>query len=331
MAIFLFISSLLFLLFCVGHSHEHDSEQNNLDSHSHQHIHSHKCGYTGPSHDQTKQIQNDLQEYRQMMGGKEGLSASKRETITVQTYFHVLSTENGTGELNDTVIEKQMEVLNDAFRGVTSSYGECGGLFEYKDMPSSPFVFNLTEVIRTADDEAFDGMSDESFVRRADLRRGTCSDLNIFSGNADLLGFAYFPANCQFDIGIDMVFINYRTVPDGSFDFFNEGDTLVHEVGHWLGLEHTFYKGCNLFNMELSFGFRCRNGENAGDFISDTPAQSSASFGCQIGRDSCPRQAGDDPIHNFMDYSDDCCMYTFTDEQIERMVLQAGLYRDLFA
>merc|ERR1712232_1450048 len=65
-----------------------------------------------------------------------------------------------------------------------------------------------------------------------------------------------------------------------------------------------------------------------GDFVADTPAEGSGTSGCPVGRNTCS-DPGDDPIHNFMEYTDDCCMYKFTTGQTERMILEAGLYRGL--
>lgn len=77
---------------------------------------------------------------------------------------------------------------------------------------------------------------------------------------------------------------------DDSTDQPRRGHVAIHEVGHWLGLLHTFH------------GRLC---ESINDQVSDTPAQSGGSGGCPIGRDSCPDSPGLDPIHNYMDYSDD--------------------------
>ena len=65
--------------------------------------------------------------------------------------------------------------------------------------------------------------------------------------------------------------------------------TVVHEVGHWLGLEHTF-------RDDLDEGGSCGS---LGDYVDDTPAEKLPANLCTIGRDTCP-SSGVDPIHNWM-------------------------------
>ena len=99
--------------------------------------------------------------------------------------------------------------------------------------------------------------------------------------------------------------LNWESMPDASPTYegrFDLGLTLVHEAGHWFNLEHTFFGACNA----------------KGDFVDDTPPMREPTSGCPEGKDTC-REPGLDPIHNYMDYSDDPCYNQFTTGQVGRM------------
>ena len=98
-----------------------------------------------------------------------------------------------------------------------------------------------------------------------------------------------------------------RNAPLAPFDL---GRTGTHEVGHYLGLDHTFANG----------------GSSPGDQVADTPAEASPAYGCPVGRDTCS-SAGVDPIFNYMDYTDDSCMDEFTSGQTTRMQNQVATYK----
>ncbi|MFN8388757.1 MAG: zinc metalloprotease [Bdellovibrionota bacterium] len=223
-------------------------------------------------------------------------------SVIVPTVVHVVSAGESEeeGNVSDDEIVSQIAVLNDEYAG-----GEGG--------QPTPFYFQLESIDRTVN-PAWSAMligSPEEREAKTALRVGGPETLNLYISNPTdgTLGWATFPMDYAADPALDGVVIWSRTLPGASLPPYNEGDTTTHEVGHWLGLFHTFQGECTAEN----------------DTISDTPAEAEPAFGCPISRDSCLAFSGEDAIHNYMDYSDDSCLFEFTSEQVERMDLLASL------
>ena len=250
------------------------------------------CGAHQPSGEELRQIQNDIDKFKE----KGGLQNHRGKVIEIDVYFHIFTTSSGDGAISDETVMKQMDILNDAFSGVPSSYSECSG-FTYEAQTATPFRFNLVHLETIVDDAAFNLDSCDADTRRAELRKGDCSDLNIFTGYTSYLGWATFPNHCPGDGNpefvaneLDSVVLLYSSLPEMGAVPYDEGDTATHEVGHWLGLLHTFHDG-GFFKGEkvlkrlgvLQPSQDCIDG----DLVEGTPAESSPAYGCPIERDTC--------------------------------------------
>ncbi|KAF5007887.1 hypothetical protein FDECE_5802 [Fusarium decemcellulare] len=218
------------------------------------------------------------------------------QTHLIDVYFHVGSTHANENLISDKTLDTQFDTLRRAF------------------LPHG-FEFELVNTSRIVDDTVGKGFYGEggtiddydayvAFMRAN--RRGGYDSLNVYFFS-DLIpglgGQCNLPTPASSDPNydnywLDGCILNANTMPGmpaQEQDSTNEprkGHVAIHEVGHWLGLLHTFH------------GRLC---ESINDQVSDTPAQSGGSSGCPIGRDSCPGSPGEDPIHNYMDYSDDSC------------------------
>lgn len=225
------------------------------------------------------------------------------QQLQIDTYLHLVTSADQIERVTAYQMQRQFDRLSGSF----ARYG---------------IFFKLQAVTRTVNDTWASG-SDERVMKRT-LRRGTYAALNIYfqtSLDTGVLGSCSVPgplssaaATDPSLYALDGCTVAAGTVPGGGLYGYDEGQTAVHETGHWLGLLHVFQ------------GYSCGG---AGDYIVDTPPQSQSTDGCPTDppKDSCPDLPGLDLIHNFMDYSFDECYQTFTPDQRTRIFQLWNAYR----
>jgi len=251
-----------------------------------------RCGFENPSAAERMTIEAKLREF-QRTAPLQGLTVPATKVIPI--HFHVITTNSGAGDVLDAQLDSQIAVLNAAYAG-------------------SGFQFIKHGYSRTRNTTWYNGCANTSTERqiRKTLAVDPAHTFNVYTCGlgGGLLGRATFPSYYVESSYMHGVVILNASLPGGSANNYNGGDTLTHESGHYLGLYHTFQGGCTA----------------PGDSVDDTPYEASAASGCDLGRDTCPAE-GLDPVTNYMDYSYDSCMNNFSPLQRSRMQAQVAQYK----
>ena len=241
-------------------------------------------------------------------------TASTLAPTSIPTWFHIITAGPGT-DVDDERIARQLSVLNAAFTGSVSS-------------PPTPFSFVHAGTDRTENPAwhgtEFGGGSDAEREAKTALHQGGANTLNVYVTETETgASWGAFPWWYRTAPALDGIVLDLDHFV-GALPVLSEGDIAVHEVGHWLGLWHTFQGGC----------------DGEGDFVADTPAHQERDLTpdeleavdllteehlgetdvdeCHTPQDTCPLP-GNDPQHNFMNYVMELCTDRFTVGQVDRM------------
>jgi len=227
--------------------------------------------------------------------------------ILIPVKFICFTNSTGWGEFSKAQAMQQITILNKGFNGTAGNESQRPQAVDTR----ISFKFESLEVVE--DDLYFYQAGNEARMKR-EYALHTDRYMYIFTADLgeSLLGWADFPNTNPEGHYLWSVVLHFGTIPGFSFfwEQYNKGGTLVHEMGHMLGLYHTFQDGCSSINDE----------------VSDTPACES-SLGCPSVLDTCPSYTGADQTENFMSYSDDACMNTFTMGQALRIRESLKAYR----
>lgn len=245
--------------------------------------------------------------------------------ITIPVVYHIFTDGSGSENLSAAAIQAQTDQLNIDFGNTAGSTYSVAADTEIRfclalqDENGIALAEDGINRITTYGEGPFTTADFESGMK-ADTQWDPTQYFNVWVANLNggLLGYAHWPENTTLS-GVpansagstsDGVVVLSSSVgsianPNPNGGVYASGRTLTHETGHWLGLRHIWGDTT-----------ACSND----DYCSDTPDATESHGGCSINTDTCDLDGlGNDMVENYMDYSDDTCMHTFTADQKARI------------
>ncbi len=236
---------------------------------------------------------------KKMKNGRVGATG----TLIIPVVVNVLYA-NANENISAAQIQSQIDVLNRDFSATNSDLGLVPSAFT-SAVSNLEYQFVLSSVVRKASNKISWGTRDamKSSKKGGIDPTSPTTTLNMWVCNigGGILGYAQFPGGSS---ATDGVVIGPQYFGNTGFVSapYDKGRTATHEVGHWLNLRHIWGDAS------------CGN-----DQVADTPTQQTANYGCpSFPRVTCANGPNGDMFMNYMDYTDDLCMYMFTGGQKTR-------------
>lgn len=240
-------------------------------------------------------------------------------TIEIPVVVNVLY-KTAAQNISDAQIQSQIDVLNQDYSATNSDYTNIPALFQPVASGNIGIRFVLDQVIRKSTTKSSwktnDAMKKSAQGGINPTSPTTKLNLWVCNLSGGILGYAQFPGGSSATDGV--VCDDNATGTTGTAAApFNKGRTATHEIGHWLNLRHIWGDAT------------CGN-----DLCGDTPLHNAANYGCPAAghRSTCTGTPVEMTM-NYMDYTDDACMYMFSANQKTRMlaVFAVGGPRNSFA
>jgi hypothetical protein len=270
------------------------------------------------------------QSYQQYGSGAASQSCNKAVFI-IPVVFHVMYNSSvPASNISDSIIEAQLELLNDAYANKRSSTHpkavdtEIQFCLAQKKPDGTPFnginrVSYTGSQIRTTGAQKAGLAANAYYDRERYLNIWVVSDIKDQNNNSMNIG-GY--SNINYTRGIDGIVMRYDFMGDyngcnSCFNSLSRGTVLAHEMGHFLGLFHTFQDGC-------TGGIDSTDCHKKGDLCCDT-RPCNQTYDCPTGstQPDCPNltyySGQDDNRNNYMSYADEVCKDNFTQNQKEIM------------
>jgi hypothetical protein len=247
---------------------------------------------------------------------------SDRQMVTIPVVVHVLY-KSSTSNITDAQIQSQINVMNNDFKKLNADAANTPSIFTASD-PNIQFCLAsvdpngnaTTGITRTptavTSFSTNDAMKYSAQGGKDAWPAGQYLNIWVCTLSNSILGYAQFPGGAAATDGVVIDYRYFGTTGTATAPF-NLGRTATHEVGHWLNLRHIW------------------GDANCGsDLVEDTPTHNTANYGCPTYPHlSTCSGAPVEMTMNYMDYTDDACMYMFTNGQTVRMqsLFAAGGFR----